>query len=96
MIIHAIIFGIKYNINFRKSSFTAWIQFSGTEVHRCVGVSSLPHNVREASFKKKLYGPLFLWMGFNCLKATATSRRQFTFYQSSQKFLVLILSTSEG
>ena len=27
----------------------------------------------------KLYGP-FLWMGFNCLKATATSRRQFTFY----------------
>ena len=30
---------------------------------------------------KKLYGP-FLWMGFNCLKATATSRRQFTFYHS--------------
>ena len=30
-------------------------------------------------FKKKLYGPL-LWMGFNCLKARATSRRQFTFY----------------
>ena len=29
--------------------------------------------------KKQLYGP-FLWMGFNCLKATATSRRQFTFY----------------
>ena len=28
---------------------------------------------------KKLYGP-FLWMGFSCLKATATSRRQFTFY----------------
>ena len=27
----------------------------------------------------KLYGP-FLWMGFNCLKARATSRRQFTFY----------------
>ena len=24
--------------------------------------------------------PFFLWMGFNCLKATATSRRQFTFY----------------
>ena len=31
--------------------------------------------------KKKLYD-LFLWMGFNCLKATATSRRQFTFYHS--------------
>ena len=27
----------------------------------------------------KLYGP-FLWMGLNCLKARATSRRQFTFY----------------
>ena len=27
--------------------------------------------------KKKLYGP-FLCMGFNCLKARATSRRQFT------------------
>ena len=32
-------------------------------------------------------------MGFNCLKAGATSKRQFTF---PQKFLVLILSTSEG
>ena len=31
--------------------------------------------------KNKLYVP-FLWMGFNCLKATATSRRQFTFYHS--------------
>ena len=29
--------------------------------------------------KKKTLGP-FLWMGFNCLKARATSRRQFTFY----------------
>ena len=28
-----------------------------------------------------LYCP-FLWMGFNCLKATATSRKQFTFYHS--------------
>ena len=27
----------------------------------------------------KLYG-LFLWMEFNCLKARATSRMQFTFY----------------
>ena len=31
--------------------------------------------------KKKLYSP-FLWMGFKCLKATATLRRQFTFYHS--------------
>ena len=29
--------------------------------------------------KNKLYDP-FLWMGFICLKARATSRRQFTFY----------------
>ena len=28
---------------------------------------------------KKLYGPFF-WMGFNCFKAKATPRRQFTFY----------------
>ena len=28
---------------------------------------------------KKLYGPV-LWMGFNCLKASATSKRQFTFH----------------
>ena len=30
---------------------------------------------------KKIYGP-FLWMGFNCLKARATSRRQITFFTS--------------
>ena len=33
----------------------------------------------KKNFKKKLYD-LFLWMGFNCLKYRATSRRQFTFY----------------
>ena len=32
--------------------------------------------------KKKLYGPFLLWMGINCLKATATSRRLFNFYHS--------------
>ena len=35
----------------------------------------------KKTLKKKLHGP-FLWMGFNCLKDTATSRRQFTFYHS--------------
>ena len=35
--------------------------------------------LKKKKKKKKLYGP-FLWMGFNCLKARATSRRQFTFY----------------
>ena len=29
---------------------------------------------------KKNFMDLFLWMEFNCLKARATSRRQFTFY----------------
>ena len=52
---------------------------------------------------KKLY--CLLWMGFNCLKAKAISRRQFNFFHQvptkflkifTTKFLVLILSTSEG
>ena len=30
--------------------------------------------------KQKNFMAPFLWMGFNCLKARATSRRQFTFY----------------
>ena len=36
------------------------------------------------SFKlqNKNFMALFFWMGFNCLKATATSRRQFAFYHS--------------
>ena len=37
----------------------------------------LPFELKKK--KKKLYGPLLL-MGCNCLKARATSRRQFTFY----------------
>ena len=48
------------------------------------------------AFKKNFMAP-FLWMEFNCLKATATSRRQFTFYNSGfcwnhgmkQKFSIL-------
>ena len=41
----------------------------------------ISQNSNENTFKKtsKLYGPL-LWMGFNCLKARATLRKQFTFY----------------
>ena len=34
------------------------------------------------NFFFKLYGPFLLWMGFNCLKATTTSRRQFNLYHS--------------
>ena len=71
-----------------------------------------PHNQYSWKFRavvfrtkiKKLYC-LFLWMGCNCLKAKAISRRQFTFFHQvptkslklfTTKFLVLILSTSEG
>ena len=36
-------------------------------------------NAKTKTKKKKIYSP-FLWMGFNSLKARATSRRQFTFY----------------
>ena len=38
------------------------------------------------NFNFKTLWPLFLWMGFNCLKATATLRRQFTFYHSCLLF----------
>ena len=36
---------------------------------------------KKKKTQKNLYDPL-LWMGFNYLKTTATSRRQFTFYHS--------------
>ena len=53
-----------------------------TKAHRCTKLL-LPESFTEIrptpEVKKKLYGP-FLWTGFNCLKARATSRRQFTFY----------------
>ena len=38
----------------------------------------IPYIIYTKNFKK-FYGP-FLWMGFNCLKASVTSKRQFTFY----------------
>ena len=50
--------------------------------HMTATAKNIYHNVLDDVVnkkKKKLYGP-FLWMGFNCLKARATSRRQFTFY----------------
>ena len=38
----------------------------------------------------------FLWMGFNCLKARATSRRQLTFTNKFPEILGTHLLTSEG
>ena len=34
----------------------------------------------SVSYKLWNFMASFLWMGFNCVKATTTSRRQFTFY----------------
>ena len=43
-------------------------------------VKKMPYKKKNGQIKKVLlYGP-FLWMGFDCPKARATSRRQFTFY----------------
>ena len=46
-----------------------------------LGHPSVSLNEVEIKNFLKLYDP-FLWMGFNCLKATFTLRRQFTFYHS--------------
>ena len=52
--------------------------------HLALYLERLGYEFVAAFFKKKLYG-LFLCMGFNCLKARATSRRQFTFYHLSSQ-----------
>ena len=52
-----------------------FVQNSQGTVH----VISASRNAVDDLILKKNYGP-FLWMGFNLLKACATSRRQFTFY----------------
>ena len=59
--------------------------FQGSKLlNGCLGLVVGPNVFQSIFFKTflKLYGPFLLWMGFNCLKATATSRRQFTFYHS--------------
>ena len=37
-------------------------------------------SLEKGSLKKKNFMAPYLWIGFNYLKARATSRRQFTFY----------------
>ena len=58
-----------------------FLQSDGTAQgsHISCSYSDIAIQYFDVKKKKKLYGP-FLWMGFNCLKARATSRRQFTFY----------------
>ena len=64
---------------------TNWIFTEETNCHNLTTVSlqiwTAP--VTQGFFMciKKVYGP-FLWVGLNCLKARATSGRQFTFYHS--------------
>ena len=52
--------------------FKLWLKFR-------MKITMTTLNLLFNKLKKKLYGP-FLWMGFNCLKARATLRKQFTFY----------------
>ena len=68
------------NINFilLQSHFHSLSQ-KEWQIKTSVWVFHLSLNDTVAIKKKKIYGP-FLWMGFNCLKARSTSRRQFTFY----------------
>ena len=61
-----------FNCFFKKMTITVYV---------FPKLRTVKNVIRQKKKKKKLYGP-FLWMGFNCLKATATSRRQFTFYHS--------------
>ena len=44
----------------------------------------IPYIIYTKNFLK-IYGP-FWWMGFSCLKPSATSRRQFTFYHSVPRY----------
>ena len=71
-----------FNNCLKESCFPdSWKVSSVVPVFKNVGERSTAKNYHLVTLlKKKLYGP-FSWMGFNCLKARATSRRQFTFYQ---------------
>ena len=55
------------------------LYFLSTMIKSTMTAQPTDDSEEEVLKKKQLYGP-FLWMGFNCLKASATLRRQFTFY----------------
>ena len=60
---------------YRQAIFiTAHLSFTMQKQCLITNIATLSANEKKKK-KKKLYGP-FLWTGFNCLKATATSRRQ--------------------
>ena len=61
---------------FKCFAYSWFVQNSQGTVHV---ISASRNAAHDLILKKKNYGP-FLWMGFNLLKACATSRRQFTFF----------------
>ena len=67
--------------------FTTWVSWTNWR-NRYVGSLKLHLILLKTLTLKKLYGP-FLWMRFNCLKARATSRRQFTFYLLLNTWLII-------
>ena len=68
------------NLNLNPNLKVGYRDYMAT-LCRLYKLDSLQRSKLEKCFKVflqiKLYGP-FLWIGFNCLKARATSRRQFT------------------
>ena len=74
---------IKFHNSSRSNKFKDILPWTISQmIIKTVPISTriaIRHVMKKLYFK--LYGP-FLWMGFNCLKATATSRRQFTFHHS--------------
>ena len=92
----------KKNSRNLKSSFLTYFKNKGKVFYKSknvtwITISNYYMGLYWLAVKKKLDGP-FSWKGFNCLKATATSRRYIVYFLpfSYQKFLVPILLTSEG
>ena len=78
---------LQFSENTRPAYYGTWRKttnkINGRKIHGLdtVRLHTLVFLLVLVCLNFKLYGP-FLWMGFNCLKAAATSRRQFTFYHS--------------
>ena len=63
------------------SAANMWVTIFLGIIHVGVSVAIIQVVFSAVHYKKmkNIMAP-FLWIGFNCLKASATSRRQFTFY----------------
>ena len=74
---------LRVNLKMKKPIFCccfAWIVFIELNFTVACQLTRKTWDDRFVSKKNQLYGPL-LWMGFNCPKTRATSRKQFTCYQ---------------